>query len=57
MSAPQLNLNFVSALLVDPDPTSAKILTRMLEGFGLNTCKAIESSEAAQVPLACSGPM
>jgi two-component system, chemotaxis family, chemotaxis protein CheY len=56
MSASQLNLSWVSALLVDPDAHSAKLLSRMLEGFGLKKYKVVESVEAALQSLESEPP-
>jgi CheY-like chemotaxis protein len=51
MSAPEMNLKWVSALLVDPDYHSVKILSRMLEGFGLVNRRVVDSGEAAKTAL------
>jgi CheY-like chemotaxis protein len=47
MNSPQLNLQWVSALLVDPDAHSAKLLSRMLEGLGLKKHSQADTVDAA----------
>jgi len=46
-----MNLTWVSGLLVDPDKFSAKILSRMLEQFGLSKLKTLETAEEAKTAL------
>lgn len=49
--ASQINLTWVSALLIDPDDHSRKVLARMLDGFGLVNRKVVETGEEARAAL------
>jgi CheY-like chemotaxis protein len=46
-----MNLNWVSALLIDPDAHSASLLSGMLDGFGLQKKVVVETGEAARTAL------
>lgn len=43
-----MNLTWVSALIVDPDPHSASILSGMLDGFGLQKKSVVASAAEAK---------
>lgn len=51
MGGETMNLSFVSALLLDPDASTASVVSRMLRAFGLHDQKIVESGAEAKAAL------
>jgi CheY-like chemotaxis protein len=51
MGGETMNLSYVSALLVDPDLPTVRVVSRILRGFGLQDQKIVESGAEAKSAL------